>query len=189
MINNRMNNKYIYTIILIISLSGCVTIEEKPFSNSTKIEVKNTTEKKQFQSVRKNEPNKPKLNNPYYEKIKEKEKLENYYTQEKPGKYIVTPIDKKLSKTYTRRYVLKFQPLKPSKAISWNEKEKGPYGRWNHIYEPLKIERGGISVSGKSWKVNIDEEFSGEFKINGVNSLDQKIDKKCKTLLECLNML
>lgn len=182
-----MNNKYIYFIPLITWLSGCVTIEEKPVSNSTMIGVKNTTEKKQ--SFRKNDPNKPELKNPYYAKIKEQEQLENHYIQEISGKYIVTPIDKKLSKTYTRRYVLKFQPLKPSKAISWNEKENGPYGRWNHIYEPLKIERGGISVSGKLWKVNIDEELSGEFKINGTNSLDQKIDKKCKTLLECLNML
>lgn len=182
-----MINKNIYIIPLIIWLSGCVTIEEKPVLNSTKLVLTKTTEKKQ--SVRKNDPNNPEFNNPSYAKIKEKEKLENYYVQEKPGKYIVTPIDKKLSKTYTRRYVLKFQPLKPSKAISWNEKEYGPYGRWNHIYEPLKIERGGISVSGKSWKVNIDEELSGEFKINGTNSLDQKIDKKCKTLLECLNML
>lgn len=182
-----MIKKNIYIVPIIIWLSGCVTIEEKSISNPVKPELNNNISK--TQNIRKNDPNKPELNNPSYAMIKQREKLENHYIQEQQGKYIITPTDKKIVKTYSRRYVLKFQHLKPSKAISWNEKEKGPYGRWNHVYEPLKIDRGGTSISGKRWKINIEEEFSGEFKIKGLNSLDQQIDKKCKILLECLNML
>lgn len=186
-----MKNKNILLIpLILIWLSGCASVEKKNIEDYKPYQKENIDkQKKAIKEYIKTDPTNPEKTIPSYKARKDKEKVENHYVQETSGKYIITNMDKSLTVSYSRRHVLRFQELKKPKTISWNEDLRGPYGRWNHVYEKLKIDRGGISPSGKTWKVYIQEDDAGEFTINGTNSLDIKIDKKCKTLLECFKML
>lgn len=181
-------------LIFIINIFLCACANNQEHVNNPSLKTDNTSliqsKSKSKDSLRvKNDPEHPEKSIPSYQVRKNKEFLENHYTQKNQGSYSITVMDKNLSKTYSKRYTLKFKSMPAPKAIGWDEEKNGVYGLWFPTYEPLVIDRAGVSVNNQPWKVIITENLQGTFSIEGTNSADKALKTHCNTLMKCFELL
>lgn len=181
-------------LIFIINIFLCACANNQEHVNNQSLKNDNPlfsqNKMKQKDSLRvKVDPEHPEKSIPSYQVRKNKEFLENHYIQKNQGSYSITAMDKNLNKTYSKRYILKFKPMSAPKAIGWDEEKNGAYGLWLPTYEPLMIDRAGISISNRPWKVTIQENLQGTFSIEGTNSEDKELKTHCSTLMKCFELL
>lgn len=107
-----------------------------------------------------------------------KETLLNYEQKEK-GLYKITTDDIYLMKNYSK--IVSYKIVKSTK--------KGQSDMHLPYYKLLDMSRKGKISTFVSWKIQIQENLSGDFSIKGKNSKGENIDQKCSTLVECFTII